>query len=211
VAGWQELRLDLMRIQDENPRALQGYPDPSSPTREPPVSVALAAFAEDVAAELHGKYGAYVALRVGAFSYPSRGAERRWLPTLPTTPASVLGLIVTPVDPFQVRSGDSLTEQVVVANNSRATRELGTVGHLLAWVVDDHRQVVGGYVGAVNLPLVRFRIEPGSSSQVPVLLGAASLRSEIGYALPRGSWQIVVELHTNEVRTLSSPIPLAIT
>ena len=173
--------------------------------------MSLAAWAEHLAAELHARYGDYVAITVGAFRYPGRDEDRRLLPTLPDVPAAALGLTVSPVEPLSVNSGDSTMADLRVDNESRVARELHTIGHLTTYVVDGQQQVMGGHVGAVHVPLVRFRIEPASTSRVPALLGTASMRPEIGYAVPRGLWHVVVELPTTDGHVLSSAMPLIIT
>jgi hypothetical protein len=211
VPGWQELRLDLTRIRQDQPGALRGYPDPSSPIREGPVSIELAAWAEDLAAGLHATYGDYVTITVGAFGYPSLTARPRLLPTLPEVTATTFHLTVTPVETLRVKSGDHATAELDIGNQGHEPRELHTTGHLTAYVVDEQQQVVGGYVGAVHLPLVRFGIDAKSTTRVPVLLGAASLRPDLGYAVPPGAWQVLIELPTANGTVVSPVLPLTIT
>ena len=211
VPGWQELRLDLLRIREESPRALQGYPDPACLTRDERVEVDLAAWVEELAAELHAKYGTYLSIRLGAFRYPPIDGEIDRVPELPTLSAAQLNLAVTAAEPLSVASGHDKRCDVVVANHGTVVCELHTIGHVRAYVVDDRRRVVGGFVGAVNLPLVRFRVEADSTGHVPALVGTASLRPQIGYTVPPGSWELVVELPTTQGTAVSETIPIDIT
>jgi hypothetical protein len=44
--------------------------------------------------------------------------------------------------------------------------------------------------GAQQLPLVIFRVPPGQTGQVPLLIGTASATPHLGYAIPPGDWGI---------------------
>lgn len=70
LEGWERLRHDLLRLQDVQPGVLEQYPTPDPGYRRPPVCINLAPGAESTAADLHARYGGFVALRVGALSYP---------------------------------------------------------------------------------------------------------------------------------------------
>jgi len=187
------------------------YPDPNSDRRDgEELSVRLAAWAEDVAAALHEKYGAAVELEVGAMSYPIPDSHPAWR-TLPDTRADSLGLSVEPVSPLSVPSGMTTTATVRVRNHGEVPRFLSTNGHLQSAVVDDAGRVVGGYVGAQHLPHVGFVVEPARSTEVPVLVGTAPVAPELGYAVPPGHWGLVVVLDTDQGKTVSLPMPLEVT
>ena len=58
MTGWESLKAVLIRLRDERPNALTGYPDPQSDIdRRPPFPIHVAAWATDVAAELQDRYG----------------------------------------------------------------------------------------------------------------------------------------------------------
>ena len=81
---WDELRPTLVRLLEERPGALTGYPDPNrSEGGQPPYAIRLAPWAEAVAAELSRRFGDDVDLIVGALPFPpgrEAGASRsRWI------------------------------------------------------------------------------------------------------------------------------------
>jgi len=85
-----------------------------------------------------------------------------------------------------------------------------TNGQLQAAVIGADGSVVGRYTGAQTTPLVTFTVEPDERQDVPVLVGTDSVVPELGYAVPPGSWSIVVEIPTAG-RVVSSPLPCVIT
>ena len=217
MPGWSELREDLRRISEESPDAFLSYPDPDSERPgETRFSVRLAAWANEIAAALHEKYGATVDLEVGAIRFPSREFFAGPLLTLPETAAESIGLSVEPVNRLEVRTGRSTMQAVRVVNDSAAKQLLGTNGQLQSAAVDDTGAVVGRYVGAQHLQFVGFAVEPGRSTEVPVLIGTDSVVPRLGYAVPPGQWHLVVLLdvhrgRTARVNTVSAPIPLTVT
>ena len=60
------------------------------------------------------------------------------------------------------------------------------------------------------MALVTVTVEPGGRREVPVLVGTDSVVPELGYAVPPGSWSIVVEIPTAG-RVVSPPLPCVIT
>ncbi len=77
-------------------------------------------------------------------------------------------------------------------------------------------QMVGGFAGAQQQPLIIFRIPPGRTQRVPLLTGTASFTPRLGYAVPAGHWGIQATL-TLEPDPRGSPrrrtpvLPLTIT
>lgn len=212
AGGWDAVRGDLQRLRAESPCPLMSFPDPSDASREPPYAVELAAWAEDVAAALHATYGELVTLRVGAMSYPDCTWGQPLLSrTIESDLAEAVGLVVTSPVALKVASGHVLRQDLDVTNDSSVTFELHTGGHLDTRVVDDGGRLVGSYVGAVSAVLRKWRVAPGSTIQVPGLIGTASLDPELGYAVPPGEWQLVVLLATTSGRFRSSPLPLSVT
>ena len=54
--------------------------------------------------------------------------------------------------------------------------------------------MVGGFSGAQTLPLITFRVVPGETERIPLLIGTASFRPALGYAVPAGQWGIQADL-----------------
>lgn len=212
MPGWTELREDLRRISRETPDALVSCPDPRDDRpREGRFAIGLAAWATDLAATLHEKYGATVQLAVGAMPFPDQDFFAGRLLELPETPAESLGLTVEPVSPLSVRTGRSTTARVRVVNRSSAQQVLGTNRHLQSAVVDEVGAVVGRFTGPQLLPFQAYPVPPGGSTEVPVLIGTDSLAPRLGYAVPPGQWHLVVLMNVDRVEAFSAPLPLAVT
>lgn len=196
----------------EVPDPLTEFADPDGQwSADERPSLRLAAWAVDIAAELHAKYGDEVVLRVGAMPYPNDGFEPR--PTLvrrQAVPAQDAGLSVELVTSLEIRSGHAETVAAWVVNHGTTEHTLMTPGHLDAAVVDPNGSVVGRYTGPQQLPMVTFRVAPGQHTQVPVLVGTDSLVPSLGYAVPPGAWAIVVELPTSDGFLVSTPLPITI-
>jgi hypothetical protein len=66
------------------------------------------------------------------------------------------------------------------------------------------------------MPLIMFRVAPGVTERIPLLIGTASFRAELGYTVPPGSWGIQVPLdlecypHHREA-WLTPVLPLTVT
>src|SRR5690242_21703606 len=69
MAAWDELKVVLARLRDEQPRALTGWPNPAT-DHVPPFSITLASWATATAEQLHRRFGDDVELTVGALPYP---------------------------------------------------------------------------------------------------------------------------------------------
>lgn len=206
------MRVDLRELLEDAPGALRGFPDPDSErSADERLSVELAAWASDIAASLYEKYGDEIDLRVGAMPFPNTGyrPDPR-LTQLDGSPAESIGLAVELAAPLTVRTGRSTTGRAQVINHSTDTRVLMTNGRLQAVVIRTDGSVVGRYTGAQTMALVMFTVEPDERQEVPVLVGTDSVVPELGYAVPPGSWSIVVEIPTAG-HVVSSPLPCVIT
>ena len=220
---WDELRLTLTRLLEEQPGALRGYPDPSrSEGGAPPFGIRLAAWAETVAGELDERFGSQVDLTVGALPYPpgrppSRPARRR---DHAREPADLLdpGEAEVELDgPAVVRSGHTLRHGLLVRNRTGGDLQIATNGHVTASVVDPLTgEAVGGFSGAQVLPLIMFRIAPGGTERIPLLTGTASFTDRLGYAVPPGTWGLQATLdlardHGERLPRRTPVLPLTIT
>jgi hypothetical protein len=217
VAVWDELKVVLVRLRDEQPRALLGYPMPDvDEDRRPPFSIRLAAWAAATAEDLHRQFGDDVVLTVGALPYPPGGQP---------SPRPARGEPVPLLDPHElaaeldgpavVRSGDSLGHGLLLTNVTGVDIQIETNGHVTADVVDPKTgEVIGGSSGPQLLPLILFRIEPGQTERIPLMIGTDSVAPRLGYTIPAGIWglQVTLTLSRHDPPRRRTPIlPLTVT
>ena len=222
MAAWDELKVVLVRLREEQPGVLQMYPtlelDPGSVPPVPPFGIGLAPWAVTTAAELHRQFGDDVELTVGALPYPP-GAQPHPRPATAPLPGLLDSREVTvELDgPAVVRSGHTLRHALLVRNLSGRELQIATNGQVTAVVVDPQTgEVVGGFFGAQALPLVIFRVAAGATEPIPLLIGTASYTPRLGYVVPAGEWGIQATLtlgpHPRDSPSRRTPIlPLTIT
>jgi hypothetical protein len=197
MTAWDELRVILTRLRDEQPDDLLGYPDLARQEGQPPpYQITLAPMAIAVADDLHTRFGDSVELTVGALPYPP-GRPSRW-PLVTEPPAELLSPRQATVEldgPAVVRCGHTLRHGLLLRNHSSDHLKIPTNGHLTTAVVDPATgEVVGGFAGAQALPLITYRVLPGQTEPIPLLTGTASFTPRLGYAVPPGSWGIQATL-----------------
>ena len=202
MGTWDELKVVLTQLQRDRSRPLRGYPDPRSDDRRaPPFQIELAAWAEGIAGELHGRFGEDVDLRVGFLHFP----DRQWLDhsgqprqSHPEGRAPLLDpdqISVSLDSELEARSGYDFRSGLVVRNLGAQDVVVRTNGQVTAAVIDPGTdEVVGGFAGAQRLPLVLMRIVPGAGATIPLLGGTASTVPRLGYAIPPGAWAIEATL-----------------
>jgi hypothetical protein len=219
VAVWDELKVVLARLSDQQPGALTQYPMPEvDKGRQPPFTIHLEAWATATAEELHQQFGGNVDLTVGALLYPP-GRQPRRSPA-PGQPAALLDphQVAAELDgPAVVRSGHTLRHGLLLRNLTAWELPIATNGQVTATVVDPETgEAVGRFAGFHNLPLVVFRVAPAQTGRIPLLIGTASTVPRLGYAIPPGEWGLQVTLtlgpHPWDSARRRTPIlPLTIT
>lgn len=209
MATWEELRLTLTRLLEEQPGAMTSYPDLGSDGGTPPYPVRLAPWAEAVAGELHGRFGDQVDITVGALPFPPGRVPPRPRPAAEPVPLLDPAEVGAELDgPAVVRSGHTLRHELLVRNRAGTELAIATNGQVTAVVVDPGTdEVVGGYAGFQRLPLVMFRVPPGGTERIPVLIGTASFTGRLGYAVPPGSWGIQATLQLTPDPDVRSRVP----
>jgi len=209
----------LIRLRDEQPGDLLGFPNPSRPEGQPPpYQIMLAPTAVAVAEGLHARFGDSVELTVGALPYPP-GRPRRWPPITepPAQPLSPHQATVELDGPAVVRSGHTLRHALLLRNHSGDDLKIATNGQLTTAVVDPATgAVVGGFAGAQALPLITYRVAPGQTEPIPLLTGTASFTPRLGYTVPPGAWGIQATLalgrdSRDSPRRRTPVLPLTIT
>jgi hypothetical protein len=150
----------------------------------------------DVAASLHQRFGGAVVLTVGYLPYPDIESRKtadfgsdREQPDLAALPDEVF---LSLDDDIEIRSGSHVHSELTIRNHG--TLDL-VAGKLVPSIADlTSGLVVGGYEGAITMEGRRYEVPAGASKEVPVLIGTASTRSDLGYAVPPGPWAIRVPL-----------------
>jgi hypothetical protein len=200
VTAWDELKPVLARLRDQQPGVLARYPSlgPDLVVRTPPIRVRLTPWAAEAAEELHRQFGDDVELTVGFLPYPPGRPGRPRQQRAPAHPPDLLDgrdVMVALDGPATVSSGRTLHHHLTVHNLAGGELQIATNGGVTAVVVDPRTgETVGGFSGLQTLPLKVFQAIPGGSVRIPLLIGTASSRPQLGYTVPPGEWGIQVTL-----------------
>lgn len=219
MAVWDELKVILAGLRDQQPGVLNQYPTlEGHEGRQPPFTIGLAPWAVTVAEQLHRQFGEDVNLTVGVLSYPpGRRAER-------SPAAGQLPELLDPREiaaeldgPAVVKSGHALRHGLLLCNQTDRELQIETTGYVTAVVIDPqtHEAVSGPYGWQIQ-PLVIFRIGPGETGLVPLLIETASTTFRLGYLVPAGSWGVQATLTLGadprgSLRRRTPVLPLTVT
>jgi hypothetical protein len=180
-----------------------------------PFEVRLVASAQQLAAELHRRFGAAVQLTVGALSFPDASARPfQRAPRRPLPVADELLDFRCELDgPLTIVSGATVSHAVLLTGSMSDPVSVQTNGTLTAEVVDpSDGRIVGGFVGAQSMPLVEFPLRYQRPVRIPLLVGTASYEPALGYTVPPGQWALTVDIRLSDRRTLSTPsMPFVVT
>lgn len=222
MTAWDELKVVLVRLREEQPDVLLGYPtlelDPGRAPPVPPFLIGLAPWAAATAGELHRQFGDDVKLTVGGLPYPPEPRPRSRPTAIPLPGLLDSREVIAELDgPAVVRSGHTVRHSMLVRNLSGRGLQIATNGSVTAAVVDPQTgEVVGGFSGWQTAPLVIFRVAAGATEPIPLLIGTASCTPRLGYVVPAGEWGIQATLtlgpHPSDSPRRRTPIlPLTIT
>jgi hypothetical protein len=210
VGRAEELGNLLDHLRDDREHPLRGF---SNPRRsQPPFSITLAAWATELAADLDARYGELVRIEVGHFYYPAGTPRSVRTPAARRHLIDPLRVAVRPSEQLEVRSGYDLHSSVSVQNLGEHPFTIRTNGVVQSVIVDPASgEVSGCFAGAQSAKLVRFQADPEQTISIPVLIGSACLRRELGYSVPPGLWAFEVFLDLEEdgrYRTPRMPITI---
>ena len=152
------------------------------------------------------RYGSAVTLTLGHFSYPA-GRPLTWTEQRPRGSPSSAAEQVT-VDGLDARL-ELLTDRVVAGRDGHGRVLLANVGTtpldlrtdqpLVAVVLAPSTgEVVGGYTGMVAGTGRGLHLGAGEEASVAVIFGTASLRPDLGFALPAGMYLVRAQVPVHE-------------
>jgi hypothetical protein len=211
IARFEELEAELNAYRDANPDGAWNIGGMTYDVdgRLLPV-VGLRAYQEEVAAEVHERWGDDVVVYVGARQYPSgeplRPEEMGQVALRPCLPLwlddSVAGLAadVDLADGGRVPSGEDLAGTVTVTNTGEGTVGLHAHERLEGVVVERGTdRVVGLATGFDAPPWEVVDLAPGESTEVELVAGTTSCGPEGPPGLAPGDYEVVLGISGAEV------------
>ncbi|HEY5273125.1 MAG TPA: hypothetical protein VIJ34_07820 [Acidimicrobiales bacterium] len=214
---WDELRAFVDELRDDPRRPIRGFVDVASErSPSPRCQLTLAAWATEIASEVHARFGGAVAVTLGALPFPYASSPAGGV-VVHRPPRHLLRLRIDEVavslrDELEVRSGFDAISELQLRNLGRRELTVRTNGNLTARVLDPvSGEVVGGFVGAQPTPHVVFRLVAGETTSVPLLLGTTSFVRTLGYAIPAGQWAFDAVLDLGDSgRYVTSQLPFTV-
>lgn len=189
----------------------------------PPVSVALRADGEEVAAELIEQYGDLVTITVGLLPYPDllQPGNVSCAATIPPPPSQPTPLVaeMLPIE-APIASGADFKTIVRVTNTGEETITFESGQPLVGFVFHPGQTTpIAMYAGGISGTGVGAELAPGDFLDIAVLVGTASCDPALGYRLPPGRYEVRAPVDQYEYpggefelhAILSSPTPLVIT
>jgi hypothetical protein len=188
-------------------------------TRLDVVTVDLPGTAEDVARELHERFGDAVVLKVGAHGYPFPDPPPPVQPV--PAPQSTLQLAVSLLaipDISVIPTGETVTGQVEITNTATGSELAFDTDQPLDGCLLELDQVVGISTGYQAGTGQQVRLGPGDRMSIPFLAGTDSHDLRSGATLPPGRYQLVVTIPIHSLagtrlrdhQLVTAPIPIDI-
>lgn len=164
------------------------------------VQVRLHADREALAAELSNRYGDAIRLRVGHMNYPlgqatnTESGSRRLRPS--TQPISIPNIEVwLEFTPSHVSVGDNGRGQIVLHNTGSEPVDIHSGRPLVGVVLEPSTgEVVGSGSQAIAGTGWGLLLEAGMEASIDMVYGTASVRPELGCALPPGQYLVRTEV-----------------
>jgi hypothetical protein len=190
---------ELVRIRGEVTELVKGRFTQMGP-RGDILVVCLRADQAELARLLHDRYDGLVGLTLGRLPYPDPYAEgtvsrmKRFRPTHAKPAPLPAHIEVALVEEIEVVSGGQVQSQLRVWNRGVADVAINTPGYqLTALVVDPATgEIVGEVENIFPAVLGVFEVPAGEVRDIPLLIGTASLKPDLGWAVPPGRWAIQV-------------------
>lgn len=213
----------LLEIQQEVNVAAGEFFVSSGVGAGPPVSLALRADGEEVAAELLEQYGDLVTITVGLLPYPDllqpgTVSCAAMIPPPPSQPTPLMAEML-PIE-APVPSGADFEATVRVTNTGQETITFESGQPMIGFVYRPGEETpIAVYVGDVAGTGVGAELAPGDVIDIEVLGGTASCDPALGYRLPPGRYEVRTPVDQYEYpggefehhAILSSPTELVIT
>jgi hypothetical protein len=166
-----------------------------------------APFAE-LAADLHREYGDSLKITVGHKPYPPEliGDRQPLLLPMPTVTVAGLELTIT-IDEPHVAGGEDLPGRVIFANRG-PNRVEGMTGVLTGGIRSDgHDYMAGNFAGTTTMMGYQIDLEPGSSTEMPLIIGTASRLPDTSYVVPPGRYEVVTAVPFQQSDIPPTPRP----
>jgi hypothetical protein len=234
VTSWDELRVILRDLETAETRPFWTSPASRAEKMAPPFRIMLRPWAIEVAQELHARFGNDVLLTVGFLPYPAPrptdplGADRSAPKASEDPPLDADVAETIPVQPLVARSGHDISSELLLINRGTVPLVIENPGAQRGRVLDPGSgQVVGAsaeahawagvapWVRAVPAhmrpALARLTAPPDGAVTVPILVGTASYRRSLGYAVPPGEWVTEVVLDLGSEGRRRALLPLHVT
>lgn len=176
------------------------------------LAVTLAADEAELAADLQARYGDAINLYVGVLAYPLDEATSACAD--PPAEREVPGLSITiePPDVPIAAAGTQPANLTVTVTNAGDTPIQFSSGTAIGTLLDSDGRVVNSNQISVADVGIEVDLQPGASTDLPLLVTTASCDPALGYIVPPGEYRLITEiLHADGDLTYLSSQPAVVT